>query len=79
MASSSEPSAATASVCPDCGWSFASCECYDDDPEGGDDFACTFCGGEGTCEAGCDPGWYDDIHACHACNGTGRRRDQVIF
>ena len=62
--------------CESCDWLVSHCQCdeYDDD-----EAACTHCGGEGTCEAGCDPGWYDDIHACHACNGTGNRRDQVIF
>jgi hypothetical protein len=44
-----------------------------------DDLECTHCGGEGTCEDGCDPLWYDDIHTCHACGGTGNRRDQRIF
>ena len=53
--------------------------CDDDGEYEDDDAACTHCGGEGTCEQGCDPGWYDDIHPCHACSGTGNRRDQVIW
>lgn len=63
--------------CPDCG--FVDCGCYDDSD---DDLECTHCGGDGICDDG-----YDDIggscpseaHFCHACRGTGNRRDQVIF
>jgi DnaJ-class molecular chaperone len=42
---------------------------------------CTHCGGEGTCDANADPLWdcgYVD-HPCHACGGSGERRDQRIF
>lgn len=66
--------------CFDCGYDVANCQCDDEDFM--DDLDCTHCGGEGTCDDG-----YDDIggscpstlHFCHACKGTGRRRDQVIF
>jgi hypothetical protein len=47
--------------------------------EDDDDLECTHCGGDGTCDDGCNPLWYDDIHTCHACGGTGNRRDQRIF
>lgn len=66
------------SVCLDCGWPLSDCQCFGDDIED-DDAACSHCSGEGTCENGCDPGWYDDIHPCHACSGTGRAKDQVIW
>ena len=45
----------------------------------GDGLPCTHCDGEGLCWDGCDPLWYDAIHKCHACHGSGRRRDQVLF
>ena len=62
--------------CPECGAFDENCYCgeYEDD-----DAECTHCNGEGLCWNGCDPLWYDDVHACHACHGTGNRRDQVIF
>lgn len=43
--------------------------------------ACTHCNGEGTCDANTDPlgNCGEEDHPCHACNGTGDRRDQVIF
>lgn len=50
-----------------------------------DDFGyeleCTHCGGAGLCEANSDPMWDcdDRPHPCHACDGSGLRRDQVIF
>lgn len=46
-----------------------------------DDLKCTHCGGEGFCWDGADPlgDCPDDIHNCHACGGSGRRRDQTIF
>lgn len=42
---------------------------------------CTHCGGEGTCDANADPLWDcdDNPHPCHACSGSGNRRDQRIF
>jgi DnaJ-class molecular chaperone len=48
---------------------------------GDDDLSCTHCGGEGFCWDGADPlgDCPDDIHNCHACNGSGRQKDQVIF
>ena len=46
-----------------------------------DELECTHCGGEGTCEDGSDPlgNCPDESHRCHACGGSGRRRDQTIF
>lgn len=63
--------------CWECGYDELNCRCDEDD----DDWDCTHCGGEGMCRDGiaCDPLWYTGEHYCHACNGTGRRRDQVIF
>lgn len=65
------------STCPYCDWLVSECQCFGDEVD--DDAECSHCSGEGTCESGCDPGWYDDIHPCHACNGTGLARDQVIW
>lgn len=50
-----------------------------DDDE--DDVACSHCGGEGLCWDGSDPlgDCPDDPHSCHACGGSGRGKDQVIF
>lgn len=50
---------------------------YDEDPE----WACTHCGGSGDCYDGSDPlgDCGDEIHACHACYGTGKRKDQWVF
>lgn len=50
---------------------------YDD----ADDLHCTHCGGEGLCWDGADPlgNCPDDPHRCHACNGSGKRRDQTLF
>ena len=64
--------------CDDCGCYHENCRCgeYED---ADDDLPCTHCNGEGDCDCGMDPLWYDEIHRCHACNGTGKRRDQVIF
>jgi DnaJ-class molecular chaperone len=61
--------------CPDCGWSEQECRCYDD-PD--DDWDCTICGGDGTCDANADPLWdCDEVdHPCHACGGTGKRSAQ---
>jgi hypothetical protein len=52
----------------------------DEDGEWGD-LECTHCGGEGLCWDGSDPlgNCPDEAHRCHACNGTGKRRDQTIF
>lgn len=49
--------------------------------EFGNDLECTICGGEGTCDANADPLWDcdDSIHDCHACRGSGMRRDQSYF
>jgi DnaJ-class molecular chaperone len=50
-----------------------------------DDFGyeleCTHCGGEGTCDDGADPllTCPETLHNCHACGGTGKRRDQRIW
>jgi hypothetical protein len=42
---------------------------------------CTYCSGEGTCWDGDDllGSCPDEPHRCHACGGSGKRRDQVIF
>lgn len=47
----------------------------------GNELECTHCGGEGSCDANADPLWNcdDNFHPCHACNGSGLRRDQTIF
>ncbi len=62
--------------CPDCGESEGNCYC-----EERDDLDCTHCGGDGICDANANPMWdCDDLpHACHACGGSGNRRDQRIF
>lgn len=46
-----------------------------------DDPGCTHCGGEGICWDGADPlgDCPDDPHPCHACGGSGRAKDQVIW
>jgi hypothetical protein len=46
-----------------------------------DDLECTHCGGEGTCDDGADPLWScpDELHSCHACGGSGNRKDQRVF
>lgn len=64
--------------CAECGCFLADCNC--DDYEY-DDFDCTICGGDGTCMDNSDPLWdCDELpHACHACRGTGRRKDQRYF
>jgi hypothetical protein len=64
--------------CMDCGLDERNCQCEDEDF---DDWDCTHCGGDGTCDANANPLWDCDEqpHTCHACRGTGRRRDQVIF
>lgn len=42
---------------------------------------CGHCCGEGVCWDGADPlgNCPDEPHRCHACGGSGNRRDQVIF
>lgn len=42
---------------------------------------CTHCGGECVCMDGSDPlgNCPDEAHRCHACGGSGNRKDQVIF
>ncbi len=42
---------------------------------------CTHCAGEGDCDANLNPLWDcdDNPHPCHACGGSGERRDQRIF
>lgn len=46
-----------------------------------DELECTHCGGDGACCDGSDPLWDcpDTPHRCHACNGSGRRKDQWVF
>lgn len=53
-------------------------EDFEDD---GSLLSCTHCSGEGTCDAGNDPeGNCPELdHPCHACNGSGDRRDQTVF
>lgn len=50
---------------------------FDDDRE----LECTHCGGEGFCDDGADPlgNCPDEPHRCHACGGSGSRRDQTLF
>lgn len=45
------------------------------------DLECTHCGGEGLCWDGSDPlgNCADDPHRCHACTGSGKRKDQTVF
>jgi len=44
-----------------------------------DEWACTWCGGEGYVESD-DPLWDGgDIVPCSACNGTGERKHQTLF
>lgn len=47
----------------------------------GHELECTHCGGEGTCDANANPLWDcdDNPHPCHACSGSGSRRDQRVF
>lgn len=54
-----------------------SCEQYSFD----ENYACTHCGGEGQCCDGADPlgDCPDDYHPCHACRGSGARKDQVVY
>jgi hypothetical protein len=45
------------------------------------EYDCTHCGGEGLCWDGSDPlgNCPDEPHRCHACGGSGNRKDQRIF
>lgn len=54
---------------------------WDDEDDFGQEHDCTHCGGEGECDDNADPlGDCDDHpHPCHACGGSGNRRDQRIF
>ena len=65
--------------CPQCGYDERNCMCDDEDFM--DSLDCTHCGGDGICDDGADPLWScpAEAHCCHACNGSGKRRDQVIF
>lgn len=54
---------------------------YDfDDDDGGEEY-CTHCNGEGYCTTGADPlgDCPDEPHRCHACHGSGERKDQTVF
>lgn len=55
----------------------------EDDFELDDEYDCTRCDGEGACQDDVDPIGLDDCepvpHPCHACGGSGRRSDQVVF
>lgn len=72
-----------------CGWAQATSDgyCLNCDPSAGheDEFGqewdCTHCGGEGLCWDGSDPlgNCPDEPHRCHACGGSGNRRDQTVF
>lgn len=52
-----------------------------EDDDWGEEWACTHCGGDGLCCDGADPlgNCPDDYHRCHACHGSGRRKDQTLF
>ena len=56
-------------------------QCPHDDYDDGHDLECTHCGGEGLCWDGSDPlgDCPDEPHRCHACGGSGDRKDQTIF
>lgn len=53
----------------------------DDHDDDGFDLECTHCGGEGLCWDGSDPlgNCPDAPHRCHACGGSGNRKDQTVF
>lgn len=64
--------------CPECGYDETNCDCGEYE----DDWDCTHCCGDGICNE--VPDWIGgscplESHYCHACRGTGRRSDQVIF
>jgi DnaJ-class molecular chaperone len=52
-----------------------------EDEDWGEEWACTHCGGSGECDANANPLWDcdDQPHPCHACYGSGRRKDQWLF
>jgi DnaJ-class molecular chaperone len=56
-------------------------ECIEFADEAPDELPCTHCNGEGLCWDGADPllTCPDEPHPCHACHGSGARKDQVIF
>lgn len=66
-------------ACFDCGYDALNCMCDDEDFM--DNLECTHCGGDGECDDGADPllTCPCEPHTCHACNGSGKRRDQVIL
>jgi DnaJ-class molecular chaperone len=47
------------------------------DPEG----YCTHCGGDGVCYEASEPfgDCPESAQPCHACGGSGKRRDQTVF
>jgi DnaJ-class molecular chaperone len=51
------------------------------DDDSGEEWDCTHCAGEGTCDDNANPLWDcdDHLHSCHACGGSGKRSDQRIF
>lgn len=81
----------TSEVCPSCGYGVPTSDGYcincvapEDDPDWENDdgeLECTHCGGDGTCDEGSDPlgNCPEDVHRCHACGGSGNRKDQTIF
>jgi DnaJ-class molecular chaperone len=52
-----------------------------DDDDFGQEWDCTHCAGEGTCDDNANPLWDcdDQLHPCHACGGSGKCSDQRIF
>lgn len=46
----------------------------------GHELECTVCCGAGDCDANADPLWDcdDNLHPCHACGGSGKRRDRIV-
>lgn len=56
-------------------------ELFDELFDDGQEWDCTHCGGDGDCDANANPlGDCDENpHPCHACGGSGLRRDQRIF
>lgn len=64
-------------ICPDCECDLWFCRC----DEFEDDWDCTHCCGDGTCDANSNPleNCDENAHPCHACGGSGKRSDQRIF